>query len=103
LVEFAGLGSTEIRPTISEVVVDGALACEMLAGHNGWSDGGFGVGERMEVRHSRAMVRAALDGTMAATRGSPSASRPTSSSRREDQAGGDPRHCLVFFIDRNTV
>ncbi len=34
--------------------------------NTGWSGGGFGVGERMSIRHTRAMVRAALDGTLAA-------------------------------------
>jgi len=33
--------------------------------NTGWSGGGFGVGERMSIRHTRAMVRAALDGTLA--------------------------------------
>jgi len=37
-----------------------------LAGQKGWSGGGFGVGERMAIRHTRAMVRAALDGRLAA-------------------------------------
>ena len=32
--------------------------------NTGWSGGGFGVGERMSIRHTRAMVRAALDGTV---------------------------------------
>ena len=52
------------------------------------------------------MVRAALDGTMAAARdvakrlqGQPF----REPRRRQGQAGGDPRHCLVFFLDRNTV
>jgi phosphoenolpyruvate carboxykinase (ATP) len=34
--------------------------------NTGWSGGGFGVGQRMSIRHTRAMVRAALDGTLAA-------------------------------------
>ena len=33
--------------------------------NTGWSGGGFGVGERMSIRHTRAMVRAALDGRLA--------------------------------------
>ena len=42
----------------------------MLAGQHrlvntGWSGGGFGVGERMSIRHTRAMLRAALDGRLA--------------------------------------
>jgi phosphoenolpyruvate carboxykinase (ATP) len=34
--------------------------------NTGWSGGGFGVGERLSIRHTRAMVRAALDGRLAA-------------------------------------
>ena len=33
--------------------------------NTGWSGGGFGVGERMSIRHTRAMLRAALDGRLA--------------------------------------
>ncbi|QQS11392.1 MAG: phosphoenolpyruvate carboxykinase [Rhodospirillales bacterium] len=33
--------------------------------NTGWSGGGFGVGERMSIRHTRSMVRAALDGRLA--------------------------------------
>ncbi len=33
--------------------------------NTGWSGGGFGVGERMEIKHTRAMVNAALDGRLA--------------------------------------
>jgi phosphoenolpyruvate carboxykinase (ATP) len=33
--------------------------------NTGWSGGGFGVGERMAIRHTRAMVNAALDGRLA--------------------------------------
>ena len=49
------------------------LLGEKMAKHNakcwlvntGWSGGGFGVGERMEIKHTRAMVNAALDGRLA--------------------------------------
>jgi phosphoenolpyruvate carboxykinase (ATP) len=34
--------------------------------NTGWSGGGYGVGQRTSIRHTRAMVRAALDGTLAA-------------------------------------
>jgi phosphoenolpyruvate carboxykinase (ATP) len=34
--------------------------------NTGWSGGGYGVGERMKIAHTRAMVRAALDGKLAA-------------------------------------
>ena len=33
--------------------------------NTGWSGGGFGGGERMESKHTRAMVNAALDGRLA--------------------------------------
>ena len=41
--------------------------------NTGWSGGGFGVGERMKIAHTRAMVNAALDGQLAgaATRADP--------------------------------
>jgi len=34
--------------------------------NTGWSGGGFGVGERMKIAHTRAMIRAILDGKLAA-------------------------------------
>jgi len=33
--------------------------------NTGWSGGGYGVGKRMEIQHTRAMVNAALDGQLA--------------------------------------
>jgi phosphoenolpyruvate carboxykinase (ATP) len=33
--------------------------------NTGWSGGGYGVGERMKIAHTRAMVNAALDGRLA--------------------------------------
>jgi phosphoenolpyruvate carboxykinase (ATP) len=33
--------------------------------NTGWSGGGFGVGERMKIAHTRAMIRAILDGKLA--------------------------------------
>jgi phosphoenolpyruvate carboxykinase (ATP) len=35
--------------------------------NTGWSGGAYGVGERMKIAHTRAMVRAALDGKLATT------------------------------------
>ena len=32
--------------------------------NTGWSGGGYGVGERMKIAHTRAMVNAALDGRL---------------------------------------
>ncbi len=48
------------------------LLGEKIAGTNvncwlvntGWSGGGYGVGQRMKIAHTRAMVRAALDGRL---------------------------------------
>jgi phosphoenolpyruvate carboxykinase (ATP) len=39
--------------------------------NTGWSGGGFGVGQRMSIRHTRAMIRSALDGTLAAVAAAP--------------------------------
>jgi phosphoenolpyruvate carboxykinase (ATP) len=33
--------------------------------NTGWSGGGFGVGKRMSLKHTRALVHAALDGRLA--------------------------------------
>jgi phosphoenolpyruvate carboxykinase (ATP) len=33
--------------------------------NTGWTGGPYGTGERMNISHTRAMVRAALDGTLA--------------------------------------
>ena len=33
--------------------------------NTGWSGGGYGVGQRMKIAHTRAMVRAAMDGRLA--------------------------------------
>jgi phosphoenolpyruvate carboxykinase (ATP) len=49
------------------------LLGEMMQSHGsdcwlvntGWSGGGYGVGNRMKIAHTRAMIRAALDGTLA--------------------------------------
>lgn len=41
------------------------VACWLV--NTGWSGGAFGVGKRMKIAHTRAMVRAALDGRLART------------------------------------
>jgi phosphoenolpyruvate carboxykinase (ATP) len=54
------------------------LLGERMAGHGarawlvntGWSGGPYGVGSRMKIGHTRAMVRAALSGALDATAGS---------------------------------
>jgi phosphoenolpyruvate carboxykinase (ATP) len=53
--------------------VYGRMLAELIARHNvdcwlvntGWSGGAWGVGKRMPIRHTRALVRAALDGSLA--------------------------------------
>jgi phosphoenolpyruvate carboxykinase (ATP) len=39
--------------------------------NTGWSGGGYGVGERMKIAHTRAMVRAILDGTLSTVNKAP--------------------------------
>jgi phosphoenolpyruvate carboxykinase (ATP) len=36
--------------------------------NTGWSGGQYGVGKRMSIRHTRALLRAALDGSLAKVR-----------------------------------
>jgi phosphoenolpyruvate carboxykinase (ATP) len=53
--------------------VYGRMLAELIARHGadcwlvntGWSGGGYGVGKRMAIRHTRALLRAALDGSLA--------------------------------------
>jgi phosphoenolpyruvate carboxykinase (ATP) len=53
--------------------VYGRMLADLIARHNvdcwlvntGWSGGAYGVGSRMSIRHTRALVRAALDGSLA--------------------------------------
>ncbi|MGA8193297.1 MAG: phosphoenolpyruvate carboxykinase (ATP), partial [Acetobacteraceae bacterium] len=54
----------------------GHMLAELIARHDadcwlvntGWSGGQYGVGQRMSIRHTRALLRAALDGSLARTR-----------------------------------
>ena len=48
---------------LKERIAKGGAQCWLV--NTGWSGGGFGVGERMAIRHTRAMLRAALDGRLA--------------------------------------
>lgn len=53
----------------------GRMLGERIARHNtdcwlvntGWSGGGYGTGERMAIAHTRALLKAALDGSLAST------------------------------------
>jgi phosphoenolpyruvate carboxykinase (ATP) len=54
----------------------GRMLADLIARHDvdcwlvntGWSGGQFGVGSRMSIRHTRALLNAALDGSLARTR-----------------------------------
>ena len=56
--------------------VYGRMLADLIARHEadcwlvntGWSGGQYGVGQRMSIRHTRALLRAALDGSLARTR-----------------------------------
>jgi len=56
--------------------VYGAMLAELIARHEadcwlvntGWSGGQYGAGKRMSIRHTRALLRAALDGSLARAR-----------------------------------
>ena len=56
--------------------VYGQMLAELIARHGadcwlvntGWSGGQYGVGSRMSIHHTRTLLRAALDGTLAKTR-----------------------------------
>ena len=56
--------------------VYGRMLADLIARHNadcwlvntGWSGGQYGVGQRMSIRHTRALLRAALDGSLARTK-----------------------------------
>lgn len=56
--------------------VYGRMLEELIAGHGaecwlvntGWSGGQYGVGQRMSIQHTRALLRAALDGSLARAR-----------------------------------
>ncbi len=65
-----------------------AMLTERLAEHDatvwlvntGWTGGPVGIGERMNIAHTRAMVRAALDGGLTTSR--PGSTRPSASRSR---------------------
>jgi len=80
-----GLG-TEPQATFSTCFADpflprppevyGRMLADLIARHGvdcwlvntGWSGGQYGVGSRMSIRHTRALLNAALDGSLARTR-----------------------------------
>ena len=48
---------------LGEKIARHGAACWLV--NTGWSGGAFGVGERMKIAHTRAMVRAAVEGKLA--------------------------------------
>ena len=49
---------------LGEKIARHGATCWLI--NTGWSGGAFGVGERMKIAHTRAMVRAAIEGRLAA-------------------------------------
>ena len=47
---------------LGEKILGSDVTCWLV--NTGWSGGAYGVGERMKISHTRAMVRAALDGRL---------------------------------------
>ncbi len=50
---------------LSDLIARQGADCWLV--NTGWSGGQFGVGKRMSIRHTRALLRAALDGTLTKT------------------------------------
>jgi phosphoenolpyruvate carboxykinase (ATP) len=50
---------------LADLIARHAADCWLV--NTGWSGGQYGVGQRMSIRHTRALLRAALDGSLART------------------------------------
>ena len=80
--------------------VYGRMLADMMETHGahcwlvntGWTGGGYGVGERMKIAHTRAMVNAALDGRLAGVPMTPDANFGVSV---PESCPGVPPHVLV--------
>jgi len=48
---------------LSELIAKNGADCWLV--NTGWSGGAYGVGSRMAIRHTRALINAALDGSLA--------------------------------------
>ena len=48
---------------LADLIAQYGAECWLV--NTGWSGGAYGVGNRMPIRHTRALLRAALDGTLA--------------------------------------
>ena len=46
----------------SDLIAEHGATCWLV--NTGWSGGQFGVGKRMAIRHTRALLRSALDGSL---------------------------------------
>ncbi|MDE2363724.1 MAG: phosphoenolpyruvate carboxykinase [Hyphomicrobiales bacterium] len=60
---FMPLHPTVYAKMLGEKMARQHVKCWLV--NTGWSGGGFGVGNRMSIKYTRAMVKAALDGTLA--------------------------------------
>jgi len=61
---FLPLPPTTYATMLGEKLARHEASCWLI--NTGWSGGGYGVGKRMNIHHTRAMVRAALNGDLAA-------------------------------------
>ena len=48
---------------LSEMIAKYGADCWLV--NTGWSGGAYGVGKRMSIKHTRALINAALDGSLA--------------------------------------
>jgi phosphoenolpyruvate carboxykinase (ATP) len=48
---------------LAEMIAEGGADCWLV--NTGWSGGAYGTGSRMSIRHTRALLNAALDGSLA--------------------------------------
>ena len=60
---FMALHPTVYAKLLREKIQAHAVACWLV--NTGWSGGPFGVGQRMKIAHTRALIRAALVGSLA--------------------------------------
>jgi phosphoenolpyruvate carboxykinase (ATP) len=51
---------------LAELIARHGADCWLV--NTGWSGGQYGVGQRMSIRHTRTLLRAALDGSLARAR-----------------------------------
>ncbi|MBT3306453.1 MAG: phosphoenolpyruvate carboxykinase (ATP), partial [Alphaproteobacteria bacterium] len=59
---FMPRNPTVYAKLLGEKMATQGASCWLV--NTGWSGGGFGVGERMKIQHTRALVNAALDGVL---------------------------------------